>query len=71
MYIALRDIATGKFLVQPLQCWAESTHPDWNRVKSSEKLGGTNRDNSLQDLYTLTLAEALDSNSSLINYKLL
>ena len=31
----------GKFLVQPLQCWAESAPPGQNRVKVSKNLSAT------------------------------
>ena len=31
----------GKFLVQPLRCWAESVPPGWNRVKVPENFGVT------------------------------
>ena len=36
-----RDVSTRKFLVQPLQWWAESATPGWNRVKIFEYLGAT------------------------------
>ena len=36
-----RDESTRKFLVQPLQWWAESATPGWNRVKIFEKVGST------------------------------
>ena len=36
-----RDVTTGKFLVRPLQWWAESAPLGWDRVKVSENLGAT------------------------------
>ena len=36
-----RDVTTGKFLVRPLQWWAESALPGSNRVKVPENLGST------------------------------
>ena len=43
MLIFNRDVSTGKFLLQPLRCWPESTalEPVWNRVKISKNLGAT------------------------------
>ena len=38
---ARRDVFMGKYLVRPLQCWAESAPLDQNRVKVSENLGAT------------------------------
>ena len=36
-----RDVIMGKIQVRPLQWWAESAPPGWDRVKVSENLGAT------------------------------
>ena len=37
----IRDVTTGKFLVQPLRWWGRIFPPGWNRVKVSENLCAT------------------------------